>query len=361
MKQVQLTDTLRSRLTAAGADPTKVVVFETVALNQLPIRKNHPLYKGAIHSRPMLQEMADALNKESLPLQVQHDGSTLPFGRAFYGEVLDSNQGGGSELRVLFWVDGTHPDMINQINAGTIDQVSVSVLPADASCSQCNYNFFAEDASIENIWSATCPDNHTMGMNGARLNINKLASWFELSLVGKGGTTGARISGPAETRLAADGSVTHPFALSLTFEQPKPERKNMSEIDVNKLIADLSDARGNLLVANADKGRAEASVASLNAQITELTAQVNSKNAEIEALKAAAPEKGEVEFTALQTVAKHILTLAGRVTDEVPAEVDAIVELVKGLKLNVSGTGSQAAHLDASASSSSASAFKSRR
>lgn len=361
MKQVSLTDTLRSRLTAAGADPAKVVVFETVALNQLPIRKNHPLYKGAIHSRPILQEMADALNKESLPLQVQHDGSTLPFGRAFYGEVLDSNQGGGAELRVLFWVDKTHSDKIEQIDAGTIDQVSVSVLPADATCSKCNYNFFAEDASIENIWSATCPDNHTIGVGGTHLNINKLASWFELSLVGKGGATGARISGPAETRLAADGSVAHPFALSLTLEQPKPERKNMADIDVNKLIADLSDARGNLLVANADRGRAEATVASKDTEIASLTAKVAELTTKVAELEATKPEKGEAEFAALQTVAKHVLTLAGRVTDEVPADVDAIVELVKGLKLNVTSTATREAHLDGSDSTPSSSAFKSRR
>lgn len=360
MKQVQITDTIRQRLEAAGADPAKVAVFETVALNQLPVRKNHPLYKGAVHSRSMLQEMATTLNGESLPLQAQHDSGPLPFGRAFYGEVLDANNSGGSELRVLFWVDKTFPDIIDLIDNGTVDQVSVSVLAAEAMCSACNYNFLAEDADIENIWTGTCPDGHQMGLNGNYAKMTKLGSWFELSLVGKGGATGARIAGRSETRLAADGTTAHPFALSLTAERPNPETSTMN-IDVNKLISDLSDARGQLLVATAEKDRSATDATAKDAKITELTSKVTELEAKVTELQNAAPEKGEVELAALMDVAKHILTLAGKVTDEVPNEPAKIVELVKGLKLSLATTGAQGADSHDEVRTFSATAFKSAR
>ena len=332
MKQIPVTDQIRQRLIAASADPDKVAVFEAVALNTLPVRKQHPLYKDAVHAPSMLQSMADQLNKESLPLQAMHNGAMLPFGRAFYGEVLPSSD--GHELRTLFWVDKAHSDLIDMIDSGTIDQVSVSVLAKQANCSECGYDFFAENASVEPIWTGTCPDGHTMGQKGAHLKLNELSSWFELSLVGRGGAQGARIAGPAETRLAANGEVIHPFALSLTSEAFIPETKPMS-VDVNKLISDLSDSRGNLLVANAEKTRLEASVTERDARIATLTGELETVRAELAAAKDAKPEAGAAELDALKGVAKHLLTLAGRVTDEVPEKLEDIVELVKGLKLSI--------------------------
>lgn len=134
----------------------------------------------------------------------------------------------------------------------------------------------------------------------------------------------------------------------------------MSGIDVNKLITDLSDTRGSLLVANADKTRLEASVTEKDAKIADLTAQLEVAVNELVAVKAAKPETGAAELDALKDVAKHLLTLAGRVTDAVPEKLEDIVELVKGLKLSIVST-TQTMETTDTAAPRSASGFRSPR
>src|SRR6476660_7440792 len=137
MKQVEKTPDVEAKLKNAigeGVDTSTLAVFEAISLNSFPIRKKHPLYNGSIAPTPFLQEMAAALNAESLPIYLMHDsGAPTPFGRAFYAEVVDNM--GVSELRTLFWVDkSAHPDIVEKVDNGTVDQVSVSVLPKSLVC-----------------------------------------------------------------------------------------------------------------------------------------------------------------------------------------------------------------------------------
>lgn len=332
MKQVPLTDSLRQKLTSLGADASKVAVFEATALNTLPVRKNHPLYKGGVHTRGFLQSMMSALNEESLPLQTQHDSEPLPIGRVFLGEVLDNAQG-GSELRVLFWVDQTHQATIDLINNGTVDQVSVSTLPKAAVCSKCGFNFLGEDASFDNIWTGTCPDDHTMGKDGAHVIMDQLDRWFELSLVGQGGIQGARISTSADARLVADGSAASFLTLSVSSaDLVRPLEK--PKMDIDKLVNDLSDTRAQVIVLNnektslvAERDAVRTDLSAKDAEVSRLTARV----AELEATNTASV----TATAALADIAKHVLTISGRVSDAVPEKVEDIVTLVKGTKLSI--------------------------
>ncbi|MBN9548154.1 MAG: hypothetical protein J0H31_04525 [Alphaproteobacteria bacterium] len=129
VKQITKTPEIIARLKQAigsSAPVDNLAVFEAIALNNLPLRKKQHVYNGAVAQRSFLLEMALALETESRPLQVMHEGGVLPIGRVFQGRVVD---GVDTELRVLFWVDKEHEDKIRQIDNGSIDQVSVGVLP----------------------------------------------------------------------------------------------------------------------------------------------------------------------------------------------------------------------------------------
>jgi hypothetical protein len=230
MKQISLTPELKSRLQKAageGVDVSKHPVFESSSLNTQPVRKSHPLYRGAKHTRNYLQQMAQEVNKESRPLQIMHSDSDLPIGRVFYGEVIDTD--GGPELRTLFWIDPQQEKIVEGVNNGTIDQVSVSTLAQTATCSMCGWNFLGADSDIEqNVFGGVCLNNHQIGSNGAHVVMNDLSEWYEMSLVGRGGATGARICTPAtaaltgDYRLAASGQRMSPLALTLSTKDLEP-------------------------------------------------------------------------------------------------------------------------------------------
>jgi hypothetical protein len=337
MKRVPLTDLLRQRLQTAGADPEKVVVFEATALNTLPVRKRHPLYKDAVHTLDFMTQMRDALNAESLPLQTMHNDQVLPLGRAFFGDVV------GSELRVLFWVDSTHADIINLIENGTIDQVSVATLPKAALCSTCGFDFFGPNASFDNIWSATDPEGHTMGENGHHLVISQLDRWFELSLVGQGGIKGARIQKSSEARLAADGSAASMLTLLLSSADLTSEKTSM---DLKELVQQLTDEKAKNIALTSERDtlitERDAAVAARDEAVSALAAkdtELITSKAEVTRLSAFS---GAVD--ALKDIAKHVLTISGRVTDSAPEKIEDIVTLVKGVKLSLPTSHTDPAH-----------------
>lgn len=354
MKQVAVTDSIRQKLQSAGADPAAVAVFEATALNTLPVRKNHPLYKGATHSLSFLHQMSEALSKETLPLQIMHDGGELPAGRVFYSEVLNN------ELRVLFWVDSTQADLIKQVDNGTIDQVSVSVLPKSAACSVCGFDFFGPDATFDNIWSGTCPNGHTMGEDGAHLLMDQLDRWFELSLVGQGGISGARISTQSEARLVADGSAASMLTLMLSSAD-LTEKPNM---ELKELVENLAETRAQIIVLTNEKSvvvsERDAAIAARDTAVQSLSAfetEVAALKAEVAKLSA---NNGAAD--AIKDIAQHVLTISGRVSDTVPETLADIVTLVKSVKLSLPSPSSRAAdHPSEDIVKLSAAAFKRAR
>lgn len=331
MKRVPLTDTLRERLQAANADPDKVVVYEGTALSTRPVRKQHPLYLGARHTRNFLQNMAAELAAESRPLQIMHDGSELPIGRVFYGGVIDNDMG-GSELRVQFWVDSIYPEQIALIDHGTVDQVSVSVIGKSAKCSECGFDYFGDDADIDNIWGGFCDKGHEIGKDGVHVVINELDGWNEMSLVNRGGSVAAFIHDQSTQRLAASGNPRHLLSLTLS---DLPETSTM---DMTTLIKELTDAKASVLSLTAAGATHDAAVAALNAQITEL----NTKIAELQT-KADTSDAHKATADALQLklvdVVKHVLSMKGDVTTSVAGDADAAAlfsifdAAVKDLKL----------------------------
>jgi hypothetical protein len=322
MKRVTLSASLLAKLqSAAGADVdvSQFPVYEAIALNTQAVRKEHPLYKGGRHTTNYLQQMAQAVNAESLPLQLMHDDAQLPAGRIFYGEVVGSN-----ELRVLFWVDPQQTALIDSLDNGTIDQVSVSTLAETAACSACGWNFLGSESSLDNIWSGTCANGHVVGDGGTHVVMNNLGTWFEMSLVGRGGATGARIVSPSSSklttdyRLAASGKAVPWVTLSLSNTELEPKM----DPELKALLESLQTSLAAL------KPTAE------EPSVADLLAQLNALKSELADLKKPPTESGTpanpVLLAGFAEIAKQILIMSGDVEAVLPEDSQAAVDLVKG-------------------------------
>lgn len=352
MKQIAKTPEIIARLKRAiGSDQSvdNLAVYEAIALNSRPLRKRHPLYNGAVASRSMLLEMAVALEGESRPLQIMHHGELLPIGRVFFGEVVEKN--GDTELRALFWVDKSETDHIAKIDNGTIDQVSVGVLPKQMICSADGFDFFGADSTFENIFTGTTPDGNTVGENGVYCRMVGLEEFFELSLVGMGGAQNAKIVNsdqshfsPEHQRLAAGVSLnTLALTATATTDQDTMDLKEyMTQLTATVGENAKLEAKNETLTAQLET--ATTKVTSLEAQVAELSKDDKaSQITELTAEKEAAETALAAASAALTDVAKRVLTASGKVDAEVPTETDKIVALINdesaGLTAALAGAG----------------------
>lgn len=341
MKQIPKTPEVTAALrqsVGATVNIDNLAVYEAIAFNNRPVRKNHPLFKGAIADRSLLLEMAAALSQESRPIRIEHNDDGTPFGRAFYGSVKD--QGSQSELRVLFFVDKTEEKIANKIDSGTIDQVSVSILPKQMLNSVSGFDYLGPEAKPENFWTGADNDGNTIGQKGVHARMVGLDKWFELSLVGQGGAEGARIVshdesyfGSSYQKLAASGIDPSQFVLVASTENETMD------------LTALTDKLVNLSAANAtftaDIATLTASNTAMAAEIVTLKAAVEAAGQPDEALAAAtaslAEKTTEVEtltadnasaVVSLKDVAKRILVASGKVDAAVPETVAELTALI---------------------------------
>lgn len=329
MKRLPLNPSIEHHLRrslGADADLAAVAVFEATAINTLPIRKTHPIYKDARMEVGVLHEMASEIIKESLPVQIQHDTEPLPVGRVFHGEVHPI--GSDFELRVLFFIDATEQTVVDKIETGSVDQVSVSVLTKQALNSVSGFDYFGEDAAFDNIWSGDDGEGNVLGQNGVYARLVGLDQFYEMSLVGKGGARNARIHrrdqsyfGSSFEKLAASGIDPNVFILAASIEEPK--------MDLTELVEKLTTK--------------EVEVARLTDQLTTLQAEKDALTTKVVELEAR-PEPENVDQVkadlsaaqaALKDVAKTILTASGQQDAEVPEDTSAVIALVEGKKADL--------------------------
>ena len=339
MKQLDLTPQIQNLIANAvgpDVDPQGLSVFEAIATNNLPLPgKGGTIFNQAVIAPLTLRQMADSINEgNSLPLIWSHNMDGTPAGRVFYAEVVSGDQG-QLELRVLFYVDQTEAELVTKLNAGSLDEVSVSFLPSQIACSECGFDYMGPDATSQNLIDQTCPDGHEIGDNGVHADLIGLSRFIELSLVTRGAADGAKIVGktaskliPATAmRLAARGFDTD----HLVCRASQGESKIMT-VDVNKLIADLSASQAEGAVLKAAATAHDAVVAALNTQVTALEASVTSLTEDRDAALALASEVNADDYKAaltfLQETATKVLTAAELSADNLPktaAELSALI------------------------------------
>ena len=215
-----------------------IVVFEATAVNTRPLSKAGSIFDNGTLTRGTLAEMASRLNDavESVPLHTLHmQGDEIPVGKVFYGYVQDLEDG-NAELRAQFYLTKSEADLIEKINLGILDEVSVGLKSKKMLCSECGWDYFGEEAEFYNLWDRTCANDHAIGEDGVHVILSGVDAWMELSLVSRGAARSAKIHGRAKQvmsqeqheRIAASGF--NPDAVTLfASPQTKPEERKMTK------------------------------------------------------------------------------------------------------------------------------------
>lgn len=319
MKQIELDDALRAKLTerAPDVDPAKIAVFRASALSTAPIRKRHPLYNGAVVTEALLTEMRDELHKESRPLQIMHgssDGDQLPIGRVFDAELSHgTGPNGTTELRTLFWIDTEHLELVNKVNSGTIDQVSVAFLAKSIKSNKTGFDFLGPKATFENTYLGVDDKGNKMGVDGAYAILDGLEGWYEMSLVGQGGALGAKILSGGQLHLSASKQDVSPLVLQLssgaepTPPSPTPEpKKDFFDMDAKEFAALIAEHATKLANAEAAKTAAETRATAAEARVTELTTEVTALKSTDDAKKVTELSAQVTELTTKLTAAEAL-------------------------------------------------------
>ena len=281
MKRIELTERIKSFITASVGDTIdyeKIAAFEATAVTSLPLNKRGSVFdRGQITAETFI-EAANLINTGTfVPLHTLHEqGYEIPVGRLFYGEHVKSNQG-TDELRVLFFVDGTSPDLISRLDTGVIEEVSVGMQFKRLLCSTCNIDLMEDN---ESIWSQTCKNGHVMGMGSNHVKPDGVANFREMSLVSKGASNGAKVLG-AQKRLLASAYYKDGSALAASLKDPEfmlfGSPTKLAEEDpmlIAELQAKLAKAEGDLTLTATAKTEAEGKVAVLEAAKTEAEGKV---------------------------------------------------------------------------------------
>jgi hypothetical protein len=281
MKRIELTERIKSFITASVGDTIdyeKIAAFEATAVTSLPLNKRGSVFdRGQITAETFI-EAANLINTGTfVPLHTLHEqGYEIPVGRLFYGEHVKSNQG-TDELRVLFFLDGTSPDLISRLDTGVIEEVSVGMQFKRLLCSTCNIDLMEDN---ESIWSQTCKNGHVMGMGTNHVKPDGVANFREMSLVSKGASNGAKVLG-AQKRLLASAYYKDGSALAASLKDPEfmlfGSPTKLAEEDpmlIAELQAKLAKAEGDLTLTATAKTEAEGKVATLEAAKTEAEGKV---------------------------------------------------------------------------------------
>lgn len=343
-----------------------IAVFESIALNTLPLRRANGILKGARFTASTLPLVAQAINKESAPVQKLHSPSDLPSGRMFYCEVVDD------EMRSLFTV--TDPAIVEEINNGTIDQTSVGMQSKHMNCSACGFDYQSPGA-WENRYLLTCDQGHTIGEDGVFVWLDGCEAFLEYSLVGKGAVNGARIVGPSEQKLSKN--ERYKLAASASADgfgifQLTVTPKETPNVDLSALLGkheltliDKADLTVKLAASEGHRAAAEALVAKLTSDLATANAQLASvENETVATLKA----ENVAAVASLQAEATLILTALGKPNEPLKASVPELVAQIAEHRIQLAayvptGQTSKPAGEDAPATPAvfSASAYQTRK
>lgn len=298
MRHIEITAEMAARIEKLnpGSDITKLIAFESIALNQLPIRKRHFLYEGAVHEPSVLYAMADRASREPVPLYAEHNSFDSALGYVFHAAVL------GNELRSQFAIDIGEEEFVRKVQNGTYGQVSVSNKAEKALCSECGWDYFGEEATFDNIYGGVCGNGHKLREDGVHLRLHGLDEWFELSLVVVGGSQGARIVAPGAAKLSANHSKVLaaknsqdklPLILtgSADLSQSQSSSKEKNTMDEKELLGKFEAKIEEAATLKADKTRLTVEKDALDTDLKAANDKVEKLEAEVKELKANPDEK----------------------------------------------------------------------
>jgi hypothetical protein len=297
MKQLPMTAELSALIKSRvgeDVDTSNLAVFETIALNTKPLPgKRGTIWENAVVKPVTLAQMVDyIISGNHLPLIADHELFGAPKGRFFDAALFsDSNSLDDLEMRALFYLDETEAVTIAKLNAGSLDEVSVSFLPTAFLCSDCGFDYFSQ-GDMDNIDSRTCDLGHTLGSDGVHAEMVGLNQFVELSLVARGAADKPKIVGKSNSklapesvyRLAAKGFATDRLVLQASI-------KKVDDMDTTVLVTNLAEVTGKFAVSEADKARLTTELSEVKGKLTTAEADVARLTTELAAAVSAQPAK----------------------------------------------------------------------
>ena len=317
-KQVEKTERVKGLVAKAYGDPNvrldDIAIFEAVAFNTRPLKRTSGLFARAVSTEETLHEMKAWLDAGNhVPLQAMHrDG--LPKGKVFAGETRRASDG-HLTLHTLFYlpVSAGETETIKKINAGVISEVSIGVENREIRCSACGFDYLGAEATIENVFSCTCPNGHTIGSNGTHARLHGLAKWMETSLVDRGAADGAIILPKPQQTFQVDAQRGFDrTALRLFASADEPNIKE-TIVDPKELIetkVNLGLAEGRLKDIQTKLDAAEKLARDSQAETVSVKTKLTEAEAEIAKLKASDGEKAKAELAEATKLIDEFATAA---------------------------------------------------
>lgn len=363
MKELDITPAMEASIYRVNGnqriDLSKIAVFESRSLNTRPLRRRTGLFAKAITRKNVLDEMAAFLNAsdEGIPLHIMHNTELLNVGRLFEARV-DQARDGEWELTSVFYIPRSEAELIERINTGVTDQVSIGIQGQRLLCSHCDFDYRQGD--MMNLMSLTCDEGHEIGVGGVHLYIDGLDQWMEQSIVDTGAAGGARIVNKENAHSQARDDFYRMAAKSHQNDHQTytPLIANLNEIlSEEKPTVDKAELETLLKAAFAEQN--ESVDAKLAAKDEEIAAAVEradaaeARVAELEAAAAAEPaaEKVAELEAALETATSALATVttflkdqatkaqvaAGVKTPVEPETIEASIEVIEGSGRTLAG------------------------
>lgn len=363
MKELEITPEMEAAIYRVNGgqhiDLTKIAVFESRSLNTRPLRRRNGLFAKAVTRKNVLDQMAATLNAsdEGIPLHIMHNTEMLNVGRLFSARV-DAIQGGEFELTSLFYIPRSEESLVERINTGVTDQVSIGIMGERLLCSKCDFDYKA--GGIENLMNLTCDEGHEIGVDGVHLYIDGLDQWMEQSIVDTGASGGARIVNKNNAKSQQHSEFYRMAAKSHQNDHKTfiPLIANLSEIHSEEITTVEKAELENLLNAKftAFETSLDAKLAAKDAEIQAAVERAETAEARVAELEAAAAENAdatkvealEAELTAAKETVEKIATYlkeqaskaqvaAGVKTPVEPETVEASIEVIEASGRTLAG------------------------
>lgn len=365
MKELDITPEIEAAIFRVNGgqriDTSKIAVFESRSLNTRKLRRRTGLFQGAVTRKNVLDEMAAFLNSsdEGVPLHLMHNTELLNVGRLFEARV-DQARDGEWELSSLFYIPRTEATLIERINTGVTDQVSIGIQGKRLLCSHCNFDY--RQGEMMNLMSLTCDEGHEIGVDGVHVIIDGLDQWMEQSVVDTGAAGGARIVNRENAksqqrddfyRIAAknhqnDHETYTPLIANLneilSEEKPTVDKAELENL-LNAKFAEHTEAiEGKLSAKDAEVAAAVERAEAAEARVAELEAAAAAaenpdaeKVAELEAALESATSALETVTAFLKDQAKKAQVAAGVKTPVEPETIEASIEVIEGSGRHLAG------------------------
>jgi hypothetical protein len=357
MKRLQKTDFINKLLSSAvGADvdTTNFPVWEVAATSSVPLRgKDGTIFEGAVISPNTLFQLSAVINREPLPLMMDHNMEGSPYGKFFYAEVLP-NEYGYQELRGFKYVDPSEHGVIAKVDNGTIDEVSIAFRASEMKCSKCGWDYAkaVDEDNVMPVITRTCENGHVIGKDGTHLELEGVRDALELSLVSRGAAKNSKIIGQSDSKLSkqVERLAAHGLELSDVYVTASAS-KGFDDMDINDLVTQLSDAKARASTAESDLEKANRELAEARGAQHEAETRAREAEAalrEAEAGAAAAPtdeqkEQAEKDSKAAKAAADYLKTeflalsaVAGKTDATAPEDVEELVAKIKEIKPELS-------------------------